>query len=206
MRSRQSRYRAALRLRLRLQQSNDERVVPRSASARGTTGGAVDRWLHPLRLFRRHVGCSVHSHTRTSGRNSPRSPVGAGVSRRLRGVRLSRGLPHDNAGRASFLPRDPRGLETMVALSGGRADSGGGDCHRTGGVKLRTLRPRDIAVGGRLLRYWVPTRLSRRSDSGHGPGREHHFQDSQGHSPLADSPRCRVRKPATTEAYRQSAG
>ena len=37
-------------------------------------------------------------------------------------------------------------------------------------------------------------------------GREHHFQDSQGHNPLADAPRCRLRKPATTEADRQGSG
>lgn len=138
--SRQSGYRAALRLRLRLQQSNDERVVPRSASVRGTTGGAVDSCLHPLRLFQRHVDWSVRSHTGANGGSSPRSPVGAGISRRLRSVRLSRGLPHDNAGRASFLPRDPGGLETMVALSGTCADSRCGDRDRAGGVRLRRSR------------------------------------------------------------------
>jgi hypothetical protein len=135
MRSRQSGYGGTLRLRLRLQQSSDEGVIPHSTS--GTRDGAVDRCLDPICMFLRHVDWCVRSYLGTSGRHSPRSPVGGGVARRLCGVRLSAWLPRDNAGRAPFLPCGPRGLETMVALSRALADSRCGDRHRTGGAKVR---------------------------------------------------------------------
>ena len=151
--SRQSGYRATLRLRLRLQQSNDGRVVPQFASVRGTTGGSVDCWLHPVCLFLHYVDWPVRSYAGASGRNGPRSSVGAGVARRLRSVRLSRWFPHDNARRASFLPRDFSGLETMVVLSSARTHSRCPGRHRTGGVRVRrsrlgpSLRSKDLRIG-----------------------------------------------------------